>query len=119
MTATFHKSYLASNSADATASNSGRKLVRDSGGAYHLVYETAGEVYYQKSTDGGSTWNSYKRLSAGNGNNKFPSIAERSGKLYIVWQRKTGTRTVVAVTLIESSSRIFLVSLTIFISSLV
>ncbi len=93
MTATFHSSYLVSNSADATASNGSRKIVRDSGGAYHLVYETTGEIYYQKSTDGGSTWSSYKRLSAGTGSNKFPSIAERSGKLYVFWQRKTDTNT--------------------------
>lgn len=93
MTATFHKSYLASNSADAIASNSSRKLARDSGGNYHLVFETGGELYYQKSTDGGSTWSSYIRLSAGNGSNKFPCIAERSGKLYVFWQRKTGTNT--------------------------
>ncbi|MDZ7275129.1 MAG: hypothetical protein ONB50_15730 [candidate division KSB1 bacterium] len=93
MTATFHSSYLASNSVDATASNSSRKIVRDSGGVYHLVYETTGEIYYQKSTDGGSTWGSYKRLSAGNGSSKFPCIAERSGKLFVVWQRNTGTNT--------------------------
>ena len=36
-----------------------------------------------------------------------------------LWQENTGTRTVVAVTLMLSSPRIFLVSLTIFISSFV
>ena len=35
------------------------------------------------------------------------------------WQKNTGTRAQVAVTLIEGSSKIFTVSLTIFISSLV
>ena len=93
MTATFHKSYLASNSADALVSNSSRKLARDSGGNYHLVFETGSEIYYQKSTDGGATWSVYTRLSLGNGSNKFPSIAERSGKLYAIWQRKIAANT--------------------------
>jgi len=95
MTATFHKSYLASNSADATAFNNSRKLVRDCGGAYHLVYESSGEVYYQKSTDGGSMWSGDKRLSSGNGSNKYPCLAERSGSLFVVWQRYTGSTHVV------------------------
>ncbi len=91
MTVNFRRSYLASNSADATGFNNSRKLVRDAGGAYHLVFGTGGEIYYQKSTDGGSSWSAYKRLSASNGNNKFSCLTERSGKLYVVWQRKNGS----------------------------
>ncbi len=87
MTATFRKSHLTSNSAEATASNNSRKLVRDSGGTYHLVFETWGEIYYQKSTDGGSSWTGFKRLSSGNGSNKFPSITGTSTKQFVVWQR--------------------------------
>ncbi|MCK6563069.1 exo-alpha-sialidase, partial [bacterium] len=68
---------------------------RGSGGAYHLVYESSGEVYYQKSTDGGSMWSGYKRLSSGNGSNKYPCLAERSGSLFAVWQRYTGSTHVV------------------------
>jgi hypothetical protein len=83
--------YLISNSADATASNSGRKLVRESNGKYRLVYESEGEIYYQNSATGNGNWLGLMRLSAGNGSNKFPSIAERSGKIHVVWQRKTGT----------------------------
>ncbi|MBC6951683.1 hypothetical protein DWB58_27480, partial [candidate division KSB1 bacterium] len=80
--------YLVSNSTDATASNNARKLVRDSSGNYHLVYESEGEIYYQHSTTGTGNWLGLMRLSAGNGNNKFPCIAERGGNIYVAWQRQ-------------------------------
>ncbi len=83
--------YLVSNSTDATASNNARKLVRDSSGKYHLVYESEGEVYYQHSTTGTGNWLGLRRLSAGNGNNKFPGIAERGGRVYVAWQRFDGS----------------------------
>lgn len=51
----FEVNYLSTKSSIATAYNNGRKLFRDSSGKYHLVYETEGEVYYQHSTDGGSS----------------------------------------------------------------
>jgi hypothetical protein len=66
------------------------QLVRESNG-YRLVYESEGEIYYQNSATGNGNWLGLMRLSAGNGSNKFPSIAERSGKIHVVWQRKTGT----------------------------
>lgn len=91
-------------SAGATAYNSGRRMVIESNGKYHLVFESGindyssggdmlGEIFYRSSTDGGVTWSTPVRLSAGNEKNQYPSIAERSGKLYVVWQRKTGTNT--------------------------
>ncbi|MDZ7344234.1 MAG: S8 family serine peptidase [candidate division KSB1 bacterium] len=87
-------------SAAATAANNGRRLVKTSDGKYHLVFEsgiTSGgnvlsEIFYRNSTDG-VNWSTPVRLSAGNEQNRYPSIAERSGKLYVVWQRKTGTNT--------------------------
>lgn len=95
MTATFHKSYLASNSADATGQNNSRKLVRDADGAYHLTFEANGEVYYQKSDDGGNTWSNYKRISTGTGNNGYSCIASRKVgsaiRVYVVWQRFDGS----------------------------
>jgi len=81
---------VVTNSTDATAFNSSRKLVRDSAGNYHLVFETENEICYEKLTGSGAL-TQFSRLSAGNGSNKFPSIAERSGKLYVIWQRKIGT----------------------------
>jgi hypothetical protein len=87
-------------SSTATASNNGRRLVRSSDGKYHLVFEsgiTSGgnvlsEIYYRNSIDG-VTWSTPVRLSEGNEQNRYPSIAEHSNKLYVVWQRKTGTNT--------------------------
>jgi len=80
-------------SADALAFNNSRKLVRDAAGDYHLVFENGGEIYYEKLINGGTALSEFRRLSSGNGSNKFPGIAERSGKLYVVWQRTTGTNT--------------------------
>ena len=90
MTAILHQSYLASNSTNATTSNNSRKLVRESSGAYHLVFESDGETYYQNSIDGGTSWSNYFRLSGGNNGHGFPCIAERNGNLYVVWQRLIG-----------------------------
>lgn len=45
---------LATNSAEATAFNNNRRLVRDSSGNYHLVFETEGEICYEKWISGGT-----------------------------------------------------------------
>jgi len=92
MTATLRKSYLASNSANATASNNSRKLARDANGVYHLVYETGGEIYYQQSADGGTSWNRFRLLSNGTGGGKTnPCIYMRDGNILVVWQKNTGS----------------------------
>jgi hypothetical protein len=83
--------YLVSNSSDATSFNNSRKLLRDSVGKYHLVYESEGEIYYQYSTNGVTTWLGLARLSTGNNYNKYPCITKCSGHIYVVWQRTTGT----------------------------
>jgi hypothetical protein len=74
---------------DATAHNSGRRLVRDSSGNYHLVFGSGGEIFYRKYS--GGAWQTPQRLSSGNGSNKYPSITERGGKVYVTWQRKNGS----------------------------
>ncbi len=78
-----------SESAVATAFNNSRKLLRDSSGKYHLVYESDGEIFYQYSTDNGASWQ-LRRLSAGSGNNHYPSITGTSAKQFVVWQRYKG-----------------------------
>ncbi len=82
------------NSSEATAFNNSRKLVRDGTGNYHLVFESDGEICYEKLTGAGAL-SEFRRLSSGNGSNKYPSIAERSGSLFVVWQRYTGSTHVV------------------------
>lgn len=81
----------------ATAANGSRKLVRDSYGVYHLVFESAGHIYYRKSTDGGNTWGETRRILAlSQGNCRYPGIAERKRtdatnqptELFVVWQRR-------------------------------
>lgn len=86
----------------ATSYNTGRHLVKDGTGKYHLVFESGiqaidpsdginkyfNEIFYRNSTDG-VNWSAPIRLSDGNDYNRFPCITERSGQLYVVWQRQT------------------------------
>lgn len=93
MTVDFIKCLLNSSTAEATSFNNSRKIIRDSAGSYHLTFESGGQIYYQKSTDDGVSWNAFKRLNPSNvnTNNRYPCIAERSGNLYVVWQRYNGS----------------------------
>ena len=60
----------------------------------HLVWadSTPGnsEIYYKKSSDGGTTWSSVKRLTWTSGNSSFPAIAiDSDDNLDIVWSDLT------------------------------
>jgi Neuraminidase (sialidase) len=81
------------NSASALASNNSRKLARDGNGNYHLVFETDGEVCYEKLTNGGTAIGEFRQLSyAPSGGAKTnPAIAERDGNIFVVWQKNTGS----------------------------
>jgi hypothetical protein len=86
------KLHLASNVSTATAGNGQRKLAKSSTtNTYHLVYEANGEVWYTKSTDGGTTWSAEKLISERSGTNSSPCIVERGGKIYVVWQKLNGS----------------------------
>lgn len=85
------KIFVTTNSASALAANNSRKLARDGNGNYHLVFETDGEICYEKLTNDGTAISEFRRISKGNDNNQYPCIAERSGNLYAVWQRFDGT----------------------------
>lgn len=50
-----YKAHLGSSSTNATAPNTQRKIIRDGGGRYHIVYESANKIWYTRSTNGGST----------------------------------------------------------------
>jgi hypothetical protein len=89
-----YKGHLLSSSANVTGSNTQRKIVRDSAGRYHAVYESAGQIWYTRSTDGGTTWSPELRLSVyeGEGLQRSPSIAFKenasnaSARVCIVWE---------------------------------
>jgi BNR repeat-like domain len=69
-------------------------LARDAAGNLHVVWQdnTSGneEIYYKKSTDGGTTWANSLRLTRTSGGSYYPSIAaDLSGNLYVVWEDGT------------------------------
>jgi hypothetical protein len=75
----------------ATGYNNGRRLVRDGTGNYHLVFSSGGEIFYHKTTDGGSTWQTPIKLSYVEGNNNYPSISQSGNRIYVTWQRNLGS----------------------------
>ena len=92
-----YKMNLGSSLPTATGSTSQRKLIyclSDKATGYHLVYESMGEVWYTRSTNG-TTWSSEIRLSRGAGTAHNPAISElfepyygNSG-IYVVWVDNT------------------------------
>ena len=63
----------------------------DSSGNIHIVWQddTPGnsEIYYKKSTNGGSTWMTSQRLTWNSGASGGPAIAvDASGNLHVVWE---------------------------------
>ena len=60
----------------------------------HLVWQDTppgnGEIYYKKSTDGGSSWTASKRLTWNSGSSEDPAIAvDSQGALHVVWEDYT------------------------------
>jgi hypothetical protein len=84
---------LVTYSASALASNNSRKVARDANGNYHLVFETVGEVCYEKLINGGTAIGEFKRLSAGlaDGVKSNPAICVRDNNVFVVWQKNTGS----------------------------
>jgi hypothetical protein len=81
-----YKAHFRSNSLVATGSSSQRKIgyYYD---RYHLVYESAGDIWYTTAIDG-TTWIPEVMVSRGAGKAHNPSIAERGWEddvLYISW----------------------------------
>jgi predicted neuraminidase len=68
-------------------------VVVDSSDNLHVVCEDYsagnGEIYYKKSTDGGATWSTSKRLTWTSGGSFHPALAVSSGNLHLVWEDTT------------------------------
>lgn len=69
----------------------------DASSNLHLVWSRAPEsggreVYYKKSSDGGASWTSGKRLTWTSGSSESPAIAvDPSGNPHIAWKESLGT----------------------------
>jgi hypothetical protein len=65
----------------------------DSSGNPHILWEDSpgtAEIYYKKSTDGGTTWLKSQRLTWNSGDSYWPAIAvDSSGQLHVVWSDNT------------------------------
>ena len=65
----------------------------DSTDSLHVVWHNdiyMDEIYYKRSTDGGTTWSAAKRLTSNSGYSWVPAIAiYSSGNIHIVWQDET------------------------------
>jgi len=67
----------------------------DSGKGVHVVWSDLHnskdyEIYYKKSTNGGTSWSALTRLTWNTGDSEYPSIAADSGNIiHIVWQDNT------------------------------
>jgi BNR repeat-containing family member len=77
-----------------TGSSSSPSIAIDSGGAIHIIWmdNTPGnfEIYYRKSTTGGTAWSAIQRLTWNSGNSYFPVIAiDSTDTIHIVWRDDT------------------------------
>ncbi len=85
----WYKAHLFSNvtgDRHATSINSQRKIDVDDNGIYHATYESSGQIWYIKSTDGGNVWSPEELVSgAGDLNCHEPSIAEFEGIIYVAF----------------------------------
>jgi hypothetical protein len=70
-----YKLHLGSSSANALAQNTQRKIVRDSGNRYHMVYESRDQIWYAQSTNNGATWSQDRQLTFEGGLWSKPSVA--------------------------------------------
>ena len=98
-----YKGFQLSNDPSAFSNNSQRKLIRTpngpNGGTLHEVYTSAGHVWYEYSTDNGTTWHLGKNWLAtgpygpldGTAGGKDPSIDydPQTNNVVIVWQQKS------------------------------
>ncbi len=82
-----YKYLFHSNNQTAYSTNSQRKFIRTVDGSLHSVYESMGYIWYEKSSDYGSTWQLMNNgRPIGNGEAKSPSICYLGNTLFIAYQ---------------------------------
>ena len=69
-------------------------IAGDSTDAVHVVWDddTPGddEIYYKKSTNGGTTWSTVQRLTWTSGSSRYPAMAiDADDAIHVVWQDDT------------------------------
>ncbi|MFQ5584261.1 MAG: hypothetical protein ACE5GL_07495, partial [Calditrichia bacterium] len=84
-----YKGHLASSNREATTHNNGRRIVRDSEGLLHAVYEDNQQIWYTYSEDEGETW-AEEILVEGSESDVgsqylYPAITENDGKLHVAY----------------------------------
>ncbi len=77
-------------SANAMTANGQRKLLRESTGKLHLVFESGNQIFYRNSSNAGTTWQAPIKISDGVSTNTYPCITERSNYIYATWQKANG-----------------------------
>jgi BNR repeat-like domain len=62
----------------------------DSFNTIHIVWQEYSELYYKRSTDGGTTWSAAKRLTWTSGFSWYPAISiDSANGIHVVWQDYT------------------------------
>ncbi len=91
LSATF-KEHLYSTSSSMTAPTAQRKIIRDANGNYHMAFESGSQIWYTRSTNGGTSWVAEQRITSGLGFGveQRPSITvQKNGTTHlirVVWE---------------------------------
>jgi len=74
-----------------TSMSSSQDITSDSNNNIHVVWSnyfpaSGNEIYYKKSTDGGSSWSAVQRLTWNTGYSYMPSVAaDLNNRIHVVW----------------------------------
>lgn len=78
-----------------TSANSNNPSVAIAGSVVHVIWEDRPEVqpeiYYQRSTDGGTTWETETRLTNDQNVSEYPSLAVSGSVLHTVWSDRSSS----------------------------
>jgi hypothetical protein len=85
-----YKAHLGSSSSMVTSPSMQRRIIRDNTGVYHMVVESADQIWYSKSADGISNWTPEVAVSEVivGGTNRRPALTYQSNPplLLAVWE---------------------------------